>query len=224
MALRGTSFTTGTPYRLRNAVIVVTGTTVDVHQTESDPDLTAAVFDLPPGDYEILLTGGGGPDTWYLERQLEDGTYEQVDATLLTPNPMLRTVESGTVAVGYLSFILDGDEVVLEPGSLSVSINVIDGAHCDLTQADPGCQSTEKCSPVNGEFAICEAAGTVPQGGECDSSDDCAQGWCWGGNWGCRNFCLLEVAMGEPGSCVEGGSCSAVSDIDGPRGFGVCAP
>ena len=224
MALRGTSFTTGVSYRLRNAVIAVTGTTVDIHQTESDPDLTSVLFDLPPGDYEILLTGADGANTWYLERQLEDGTYEQVDATLITPNPMLRTVESGAVAVGQLKFILDADEVVLEPGILQVYIDVIDAAQCNLTEADPGCQSSEKCSPINGEFAICEPAGTVPQGGDCTANTDCAQGGCWSGGWGCRNPCLPDVPVGEPGSCVGGGTCSHVFDADGDTGYGVCAP
>ena len=224
MALRGTSFTTGVSYRLRNAVIAVTGPTVDVYQTETDPDSTSAEFDLPPGDYEILLTGADGPNTWYLERQTGDGTYEQVDATLLTPNPLLRTVESGIIMTGQLKFILDADEVILEPGALSVSINVIDEPQCNFTEADPGCQSNEKCSPINGELAICEPAGTVPQGGACTSSSECAEGLCWGSGWGCRNSCIPGVPLGDPGSCVAGGTCGPVFDVNGDTGYGACAP
>jgi len=224
MALRGVSSTTGLTYRLRNAVIAVTGPTVDVYQTESDPNLASFTFDLPPGDYDILLTGADGADTWYLERQVGDGTYEQVDASLVTANPLHRTVASGGVAVGQFKFILDADEVVLEPGGIQVYINVFDQAQCDLTQADPGCQSNEKCSPISGEFAICETAGTVPQGGACGSGSDCAQGQCWTGDWGCRNPCLPLVPAGAPGSCVGGGTCSPIFDADGDTGYGVCAP
>lgn len=224
MALRGTSSSTGLFYRLRNAVIAVTGPTVDVYQTETDPDSSWAEFNLPPGDYEILVTGVDGADTWYLERQTGDGTYEQVDATLLTPNPLVRSVESGVVAGYALQFVLDGDEVVLEPGALVISFNVIDDAQCEFTEVDPGCQANQKCSPISAEIAICEPAGTVPQGGACVSNADCALGSCWGGDWGCRNPCIPDVPAGAPGSCLGGGICSHLVNVDGDVGYGVCVP
>ena len=224
MALSGGGVTTGATYRLRHAVISVSGPTVDLHQTEDNPDQPSVTFNVPPGEYDVALTGESGPNTWQLERLTANGTYEDVDASLISLNPQKIEVESGTIRYVSLRFILDGDEVVLEPGSIYVSLSVFDGPQCTLLSLDQGCTSSQHCAPINGTVGTCEAAGPVALGGVCTSNTDCVMGACAfsDGQGICYQYCIPAVLDGGPGSCPAGQFCSPSYGSEGATGYGLC--
>jgi hypothetical protein len=145
---------------------------------------------------------------------------------LLTPNPITREVLPDSTTLARLTFVVDGDDVIFEVGTLRVDINVIDSPQCDFDEADTGCLSVEKCRPISADLAICETAGSVPTGGACTNGSECALGSCWfsGGSGSCQDDCLPSAGSGDPGSCPSGYFCSDVSDINGPTGWGTCSP
>jgi WD40 repeat protein len=76
----------GTVYRLRDAVITVTGPTSRVWSSEDDPDQTSLSDNVLTGSYSAALQDG-----WRLER-LEGASTAPVSAALLSDNPVLFTV------------------------------------------------------------------------------------------------------------------------------------
>jgi hypothetical protein len=101
----------GLVYRLRDAVITVTGpTSTQVWRTEDNPDRTSLSADVDVGDYSALL-----PDGWRIE-QVSDVGAMPVSATLVSDNPALFTVTAGHRTTVPLLFRVDGDTVDLSAG------------------------------------------------------------------------------------------------------------
>jgi hypothetical protein len=227
LPLRG-SGVTGAQYRLRQALISITGPTARLHDTEANPDTFGLFFELPGGSYEVQVTGQDGENTWQLERLSDDGeTWSPVDATLAPPNPVTVDVIPNGQAFVNLQFLLDSDEVVLGTGQLFISLNVEDRQQCAPFTPPTGCLSEQKClsTLTIRDVAVCQPAGMSPLRGACTQDSDCADGHCWffgDGHTECLPDCLPAAAPGEAGSCPMGAACSPLNNQIGDPGFGAC--
>lgn len=109
----------GVVYRLRDAVITVTGPTSQVWNTEDDPSRTSLSADVEVGDYSAQLQDG-----WRIER-VEGARAVTVSATLISENParfMVTALHRTTVP---LQFRIGGDMVDLSQG-YDITIDVQD--------------------------------------------------------------------------------------------------
>lgn len=101
----------GTEYRLRDATITVTGPeSVDVFHTEDQPDRDKLSANVPVGAYSALLDPG-----WRLER-VEAFSETDVNAQLISDNPVHFTVEFDQRTIAPLRFRTNTDEVDLSQG------------------------------------------------------------------------------------------------------------
>jgi hypothetical protein len=101
----------GTVYRLRHAIITVTGP--DTHRiwnTEDDPSRTSLSDNVPAGDYDASLAPG-----WNLER-IEGASATPVVAALASDNPVRFTVSPQRRTLVPLRFRVDTDVVDLAQG------------------------------------------------------------------------------------------------------------
>jgi sugar lactone lactonase YvrE len=120
LTLTGTS-ASGITYRLRDAELTITGDIPPiVFFTEDDPDRTLITQQLDAGDYSLKLTPG-----WRLER-LGVGGPQTVVATLLSPDPQPFTIVANTFTPVVLRFSTNGEVVVLDRGTLGITIDVED--------------------------------------------------------------------------------------------------
>jgi len=102
----------GTVYRLRDAVIDVTGPSYSqTWNTEDDPDRTSLSADVAVGDYQAELAAG-----WRLERLAPPDPPVTVDATLLSDNPLPFTVSAGARTRVPLRFRVEDGVVALDQG------------------------------------------------------------------------------------------------------------
>jgi hypothetical protein len=101
----------GAVYRLRHAVITVTGPgTSRTWNTEDDPTRTSLSDNVAAGDYEAALAPG-----WNLER-VEGGSAAPVVASLDSDNPVRFTVSPQRRTLVPLRFHVDTDVVDLAQG------------------------------------------------------------------------------------------------------------
>jgi hypothetical protein len=100
----------GTVYRLRHAVITVTGPASRTWNTEDDPDRTSLSDQVPAGDYAASLVPG-----WNLER-IEGTTATPVAAQLISENPALFVVSPEQRTTVPLRFHVDTDVVDMSQG------------------------------------------------------------------------------------------------------------
>ncbi|HEX3760624.1 MAG TPA: hypothetical protein VHW23_18040 [Kofleriaceae bacterium] len=101
----------GAVYRLRHAVITVTGPgTTRIWNTEDDPDRTSLSDDVPIGNYSASLAAG-----WDLER-IEGASATPVTAQLVSDNPVDFLVSPDQRTSVPLRFHVDTDEVDLSQG------------------------------------------------------------------------------------------------------------
>ncbi len=120
LTLTGTS-ASGITYRLRDAELTITGDIPPiVFFTEDDPDRTLITQQLDAGDYSLKLTPG-----WRLER-LGVGGPQTVVATLLSPDPQPFTIVANTFTPVVLRFSTNGEVVVLDRGTIGITIDVQD--------------------------------------------------------------------------------------------------
>lgn len=133
--LTGTS-SSSLVYQLRNATFSIsgasTGTLVEVN-TETQPDGTALVVELPPDRYEVFLQPG-----FYLE--VSPGTPDAavVNATLTSANPAQVTIQSSVVSPLSFVFRVDGGSVGTGPGVLEIGISVVEGGRaCVADEFEP---------------------------------------------------------------------------------------
>jgi hypothetical protein len=125
----------GTAYRLRDAVLTVSGATQLTFHTEDDPDSTGITTRVPSGAYTLSLAPG-----WRLER-LSTGDAQPVEATLATPDPLPFTVVGGSVTPVTLRFRAPGEDVGLGDGDIDIGIGVdedVDAGAPDAAIPDAG--------------------------------------------------------------------------------------
>jgi hypothetical protein len=109
----------GSAYRLRDALITVTGPAgTFTFATEDDPDRTAITQRLATGAYALELGGN-----WRLER-LDAGTATPVTATLLSSNPQGIAIFSDALTRVALRFGVADGEVQLGAGDLEIGVDV----------------------------------------------------------------------------------------------------
>lgn len=117
--LTGTA-SSGTVYRLREAIITVDGPTPATFDTEDDPTRTSLSADVEPGDYTATVQAG-----WHIER-LDDGIATEVNATLTSDNPVHFTVVSEQRTNVPLKFHVDGGDVDLTQG-YDITLDIDEG-------------------------------------------------------------------------------------------------
>lgn len=101
----------GAVYRLRHAVITVTGPDTNrIWNTEDDPSRTSLSDDVPTGDYQASLAPG-----WNLER-IDGASATAVVAGLASDNPVRFTVSPQRRTIVPLRFHVDTDVVDMAQG------------------------------------------------------------------------------------------------------------
>jgi hypothetical protein len=100
----------GTVYRLRHAVITVSGPASRIWNTEDDPDRTSLSDQVPAGDYTASLAPG-----WNLER-IEGASATPIAAQLISENPASFVVSPQQRTTVPLRFHVDTDVVDLSQG------------------------------------------------------------------------------------------------------------
>jgi hypothetical protein len=150
LALNGTS-SSGTLYRLRNAVVDLSGTSTASVSTEDHLDESLISLELLAGAYLAELE----PE-WALEKQLADGTFETVRAILTSPNPQGFTVVDQAVTDVVLNFRAGDDIVAFGNGRVHLSVNVDDGpgggggGDCEAVCAEVPCGDVDQCVAICG--------------------------------------------------------------------------
>jgi hypothetical protein len=110
---------TGNSYRLRNAVIRVTGAgSTVVWNTDDSPDATSLSANVVTGDYSALLQDG-----WILE-QIDGAAAVPVVATLTSANPALFTVVPLMRTAVPLQFRIDDQDAVDLSQGYDITISV----------------------------------------------------------------------------------------------------
>lgn len=110
----------GNVYRLRDALVSVEGPgTVLFFDTEVNPDSPSLSAILPAGNYQNFLHDG-----WRLERLDATGTATTTQAELLSSNPGSFSVFANQNTRVALRFRADPDDIVLDPGSLDIVLDV----------------------------------------------------------------------------------------------------
>lgn len=128
----GATGASGHKYRLRNGVFDIAGKAELSVDTESDPDADSIDLDLEAGNYTITLGG-----SWYLERLRDDGSYESIDATLLSSATLPFAITAHETTNVRYRFKVLGDVVDLG-GALSISIDVDDSCLPEGGSVCPG--------------------------------------------------------------------------------------
>jgi len=100
----------GAIYRLRNAVITVTGPTARTWNTEDDLNQTSMSADVDPGMYTASVQAG-----WTLER-LVGGAATPVSAQLISDNPAQFAVAATVRTTVPLRFHVDAVDIDLSQG------------------------------------------------------------------------------------------------------------
>jgi FG-GAP-like repeat len=112
------SSSNGATYRLHGAQFAVTGPTPTTLDSDVQPDATQLTTTLAVGDYQVALQDG-----WDLER-LDNGTYETIQATLISPNPTAFTISDGGVTSLVYQFQTSGGVITIGTGTLDIGIAV----------------------------------------------------------------------------------------------------
>ena len=101
----------GTIYRLRDAVVTVTGPgSTQVFNTEDDPNRTSLSANVATGDYAALLSPG------FRVERIQGMSATTVDAELITPNPATFTVFAEQRTTVPLRFRVAAEDVDMAQG------------------------------------------------------------------------------------------------------------
>jgi hypothetical protein len=222
MALEGTG-PNGATYRLRDGIFEINGGSVSESlDTEVDPTAVILSTDLPAGAYGIELQPG-----WRFEREVA-GVVNAVNATLVSDNPVAFAIQPSITTDVIYVFEVDGGLVSLEPGTVSVGIEVVFAA-CDPA-AQTGCAAGMKCTQAFNEGLAgptdCHLPGLALEGEACSApndgtADDCVAGtFCLSGV--CTAICDTTGATPLPTDC---GNCLQYTGVFADHeGTGLCVP
>jgi hypothetical protein len=109
----------GNVYRLRDALITVTGPEGSVtYSSEGNPDETVIHFETVVGGYTATLANG-----WRLEK-IANGVATTVEATLTSANPQPFTVVGAQNTTVMLRFSTSGEEVDMNHGGVDIVIGI----------------------------------------------------------------------------------------------------
>lgn len=150
LSLTGTS-TSGLEYRLRDAQLVIArpdGTIAATRTTEIEPDFTALLVELPPGEYLLDLREG-----WRLERAAGADSWEDVEATLSSVNPQTFVIRRDQTTNIVLRFRVDGGEVELGEGRAEITIEVDDSQ--PEQDCEDACRDALECRTSQGCTLLC---------------------------------------------------------------------
>ncbi|HKO93574.1 MAG TPA: lysyl oxidase family protein, partial [Polyangiaceae bacterium] len=150
LSLVGVS-SSGTAYRLRQAIIVVQGpSSTTFLDSDVEPDSTSLGATVAVGSYTAFLQEG-----WVLERISGPSGSQPLSATLLSPNPMAFSVESGASTGVPLRFAV-GDETV-DVGSFDIVLEVEERAGvASICSSNADCAAGQTCCP-GGFLGTCQA-------------------------------------------------------------------
>jgi hypothetical protein len=204
----------GHTYRLKNAVINVSGPTYAWLQSSDDPAETRLSASLLAGSYSAGLI------QWTLERDDGSGTFWPVRAMLSSDATVFFDIFAGaTTSISY-RFETDADIVVIGSGDLRVSISVGETTPA-CTPFGNGCSAGTWCAPsaLTGRALSCIAEGTIALGSSCLSPNECVRNAsCF--DLGAGPVCVALCPSSDVGApCITGGTCREA----GP-GYGVCRP
>ena len=153
----------GDLYRLDNANFAIqqvddAGNAAGDMTLISDNDDTTLELDLPVGSYTVYLGDG-----WQLQKLQDDGSYANIAARLLSPNPeIVEIIEYEATALSFQFQV--GDSIVTTEGEgrLDIGIDVVegdlaevcgDGEDNDLDGSldcdDPDCAADALCSTIS---------------------------------------------------------------------------
>ena len=111
--------TGGVVYRLTGQ-FTITGPQTLIIDTADDPNALVRSADLPIGIYSVVLDSG-----FVVEREVE-GTFEPIDADLVTPNPRSFVITSQTTTNVTFGFAVEGQVIEFDEGTLNLDIAVED--------------------------------------------------------------------------------------------------
>jgi len=141
----------GAQFRLRDAIVVVQGPDQTLFfDSESDPDATSFSASVSAGSYSSFLQEG-----WRLERV--DNGKVVLNATLLSPNPNFFDVNAGQLTRVPLQFRVGPEVVVTDPGTLEITLEVIEeGGESALCASDAECSKGQVCC-ISGFLGTCQS-------------------------------------------------------------------
>jgi hypothetical protein len=214
MALR--SVTNGTEYRLSNASFQIDGlvsTTLASSDMAGETVLSAV---LPVGGYTSTLANG-----WVLQRN-DGGTFVNVQATLVSQNPVAFTISEGSTTSLVYQFDTDGTIISIGSGNLAISIAVNETATpAACTPFGAGCAADEWCvaGALFGVPDQCVETGPLQPGDPCDGTVGCGMNQLCG-DIGLGNQCLELCPASSIGqTCPNGGGvCTDIGDTT----LGLC--
>jgi hypothetical protein len=119
----------GASYRLRDAILTVSGPASLTFRSEDQPDRTLITARVPSGPYTLSVAPG-----WRLER-LASGGAEPVAATLTTPDPLPFAVTAGGFTPVTLRFRAGGDDVGMGDGDIGIGIGVDEAVDAGVLDA-----------------------------------------------------------------------------------------
>lgn len=173
----------GTVYRLRDAIITVQGpTSMQVWNTEDDPNRTSLSADVEVGDYSALLSAG-----WRLER-VEGLNTQTVPAELASANPLPFTVAALARTSVPLRFRAFNEEIDLGQG-YDIVLGVEECTQHDVCGdgLDNDCDGASDCDDTDCTMACAAVCGdgVVGTGEQCDDGNTSPLD-------GCSSTCQLE--------------------------------
>ncbi|HVJ14832.1 MAG TPA: hypothetical protein VM686_05305 [Polyangiaceae bacterium] len=210
------SVTNGTEYRLSNAVFQIDGLVSTSLQSSDMVGETVLSAVLPVGGYTSSLASG-----WVLQRN-DGGTFVNVQATLVSQNPVAFQVNEGSSTSLVYQFDTDGTIISIGSGSLDISIAVNEtGTPAACTPFGAGCAASEWCVPgaLFGAPDQCVQTGPLQPGDACDGTVGCGMNQLCG-DIGLGNQCLELCSgstFGQP--CPGGGG--VCTDFGDPT-VGLC--
>lgn len=204
--------TAGNTYRLRNGLFTVSGPTNTVLDSKVDPNANTLNAKLSSGSYLIDLAAG-----WSLER-LDNGVFETVDATLISPNPKSFEIIAGENTNVAYQFSTNGTIVNIGVGDLTVSLSVVENGNGGGPDPEPSCANGIQDGLEEG--VDCGGPECVPCGGgfACDPVN---QVGCGGGE-ACYLISITDTACFPPGDLPINGPCDG-SVVNECQPGAVCA-
>jgi hypothetical protein len=204
----------GHKYRLRDAVIFVSGPQFVQLSSTDDPDEIVLATTLQTGNYTAYLY------SWTLERDDGAGLFEPVPATMTSSNTVPFTIFNGATSTVSYQFRTDGVVVFVGSGAVQVR-TVVDEVAAVCVPFGSECSTGTWCAPagLTGASRACIPSGSVAVGEPCLSPLDCvANASCVDVNDTGAAVCVALCAASHFGvACPSIGTCQQVGGD-----YGVC--